>query len=89
MMLANLLLAWALVVQVQLQFCQEGVCTPHPQLQARSHVVRTLDTESDCLVLQMDLQREYHNIQQRVVPSGAMTRRRLERKTTFICQPSH
>jgi hypothetical protein len=88
-MLTHAFLAWALVVQVQLQVCQEGVCTPHPQLQARSHVVRTLNTESDCLVLQMDLQREYNNIQQRVVPSGAGGSWRLERKTTFVCQPSN
>jgi hypothetical protein len=87
-MLPSLFLAWTLVVQVQLQFCQDGVCTPHPQLPPRSHVVRTLDTESDCLVLQMDLQREYRNIPQPVVQPGA-PRRRIERKTTFICQPNH
>jgi hypothetical protein len=88
-MLTNLFLAWALVVQVQIQVCQDGGCTPHPQLPPRSHVVRTLDTESDCLVLQMDLEREYRNIPQSVGLSGAKTTRRLERKTTFLCQPTH
>jgi hypothetical protein len=52
-------------------------------------VVRTLDTESDCLVLQMDLERAYRNIPQSVGLSGAKTTRRLERKTTFVCQPTH
>jgi hypothetical protein len=88
-MLTNLFLAWALVVQVQLQLCQEGVCTPHPKVQERSHVVRTLDTESDCLVLQMDLQRAYRTMPAPVAQSDARASRRLERKTTFVCQPSN
>jgi hypothetical protein len=86
-MLTTAFLAWTLLVQVQLHICQDGVCKPHPQLHEKSHAVRTLDTESDCLLLQMDLQREYGTLPQPVVQAGA-SRPRIERKTTFVCQPS-
>lgn len=85
-MLTSLFFAWTLLVQVQLQLCQDGVCTPHPQLQDKTQILRTLEHESDCLVLQMDMQREYHKVQPSAPP---VSRRRVEAKTTFVCQPSH
>ena len=86
-MLTSVFLAWALVVQVQLQLCQDGVCKPHPKLQEKSQVVRTFDRESDCLLLQMDLQRAYRTTQQSVA-KPEQPRRQVQAKTTFVCQPS-
>jgi hypothetical protein len=85
-MLTHVFLAWPLVVQVQLQLCQDGVCHPHPQLQEKSQVVRTMATESECL-LQMDLQREYRKTPLPVA-SARQPRRHVEATTTFVCQPS-
>jgi hypothetical protein len=87
-MLPSLFLAWTLVVQVQLHLCQDGVCAPHPKLQERSRVVRTVASESECLLLQMDLQRAYQHTQQPVA-TPAQPRRHVAAKTTFVCQPSN
>ena len=87
-MLINAFLTWALVVQVQLQLCQDGVCTPHPHLQHTSQVVRTLASESACLLLQMDVQRAYATTPQAGVKPEP-SRRHVAAKTTFVCQPSH
>jgi hypothetical protein len=87
-MLTSAFLAWALIVQVQLQLCQDGVCTPHPKVQERSKVVQTLPSESECLLLQMDLQRAYQRMPRRSSPTGP-SRRFVEATTTFTCQPSH
>jgi hypothetical protein len=84
-MLPSLFLAWALVVQVQLHLCQDGVCAPHPKLQEQSRVVHTFPTESECLLLKIDLQREYQKTHQPVAPS----RRHVAAKTTVVCQPSN
>jgi hypothetical protein len=87
-MLPSLVFAWALVVQVQIQLCQDGVCTPHPKVQERAHVARTVASESECLLLQMDLQRAYQTMPRRVAPTG-QARRHVEAKTTFVCQRSN
>jgi hypothetical protein len=87
-MLPSLFLAWTLVVQVQLHLCQDGVCKPHPQLQDKSRVVHTLRSESECLLLKMDLHREYLKTQQPVA-KPPQPRKHVEAKTTFVCQPSH
>jgi hypothetical protein len=87
-MLTSALLAWTLVVQVQLQLCQEGVCIPHPKVKERSNVVRTLASESECLLLQMDLQRAYQTMPRRSSPTGP-SQRFVEATTTFTCQPRH
>ena len=87
-MLPSLFFAWALVVQVQLHLCQDGVCTPHPKVQERSQVVRTVASESECLLLQMDLQRAYQTMPRRVAPTGH-PRRSVEAHTTFVCQRSN
>jgi hypothetical protein len=87
-MLPSLFFAWALVVQVQIQLCQDGVCTPHPKVQEKSQVAQTVASESECLLLQMDLQRAYQAMPRRVAPTGH-PRRSVEAKTTFVCQPSH
>ena len=86
-MFPSLFFAWTLVVQVQLQLCQDGVCAPHPKLQEKSQVVRTMATESECLLLQMDLQRAYRKTPPPVAPAG-QSRRHVEATTTFVCQPS-
>ena len=86
-MLPSLFLAWTLVVQVQLSLCQDGVCQPYPTLQRKSQVVRTLATESECLLLQMDLQREYQRLAH-AVANPPPPQRHVARKTTFVCQPS-
>jgi hypothetical protein len=86
-MLTHVFLAWTLLVQVQVHLCQDGVCAPHPKLQERSQVVRTVASESECLLLQMDLQRVYQTMPRRVAPLG-QARRHVEAKTTFLCQVS-
>jgi hypothetical protein len=87
-MLTTVFLAWTLVVQVQIQICQDGVCRPHPKVQERSQVARTVASESECLLLQMELQRAYQAMPRRVAPTG-QPRRSVEAQTTFVCQPSH
>jgi hypothetical protein len=84
----SVFLAWTLVVQVQLHLCQDGVCQPHPKLQEKSQVVRTFDSESACLLTQMDLQRAYQKTHQPVAKPKP-SRRQVEAKATFVCQPSH
>jgi hypothetical protein len=87
-MVPSLFLAWTLVVQVQLQLCQDGMCASHPKLQEKSQVVRTMATESECLLVKLDLQREYQRTQHPVA-KPPQPRRHIEAKTTFVCQASH
>jgi hypothetical protein len=87
-MLTTVLLAWTLVVQVQIQLCQDGVCAPHPKVQERSQVVRTVASESECLLLQLELQRAYQTMPRRSTPTGQPPRS-VEAQTTFVCQPSN
>jgi hypothetical protein len=87
-MLTSVFLAWTLVVQVQLHLCQDGDCGPHPKLPGKSQVVRTMATESACLLLQMDLQRAYQRTQHPVA-KPPQPRRHVEAKTTFVCHASN
>jgi hypothetical protein len=92
-MLSNLVLAWTLVVQVQVQLCQNGVCRPHPTLPDKTQIVRTVATESECLLLQMDLQRaiEQRGSEQRSQPQPPEQpgRRYAHARTHFTCQATY
>jgi hypothetical protein len=84
--LLGLLLPWTLLVQVQLQLCQDGVCKPYPALQDKSRVVRTLDSEADCLALQIQVQQELHKTRT-LTSQPVQARRHVTAKTTLVCVP--
>ena len=86
MTLVTFLLPWTLLMQVQLQLCQDGVCQPHAKLQEKSRVVQTVETEAECLTLQLQLQQELDTIRQKKGPTP--TRRHVEAKTRLSCVPS-
>jgi hypothetical protein len=87
-MLGELFLAWNLLVQVHVQHCQEGHCTPHPNIPERSQVVRTLDSETACLELQILLQERFRQ-QRAVTPPASAARHHLTATTTFACVSEH
>jgi hypothetical protein len=85
-MIGEMFLAWNLLVQVHVQRCQEGVCGPHPNIPERARVVRTLESETACLELQIQLQERFRTYQP-TPPPPSTSRHHLAATTTFACLP--
>jgi hypothetical protein len=83
MVFASMFLSWALLVQVQIHVCQDGVCTPHPRVQPKARVVRTLATEVDCLTTQLQLQQELTRLRAQSI-RPVQDRRHLETRTSRV-----
>jgi len=78
-------LAWALMVQVQLQMCDKGKCDPHPGAVApKTRVVQRFPNEAGCLTAQLQLDDEWYKRMQ-TRPRVHGERKHVEAKTTFSC----
>jgi hypothetical protein len=81
-----MLLAWTLLVHVQLDLCDKAGCQPHPAIKETQRTVATVPTETACLTLQIQTQAHLNAIRNRR-PRATQGQRHIASRATLRCVP--
>jgi hypothetical protein len=81
-----MVLAWTLLVYVQLDLCDKAGCQPHPSIKETQRIVATVATETECLTLQIQTQGQLNAIRNRR-PRATQGQRHIASRATLRCVP--